>query len=367
MQILERLAAGALLLSMPWAALAAPAAGADGLPAIACTASERRVEAEGFAEIGGIEQWVTVRGADCGNPILLFVHGGPGNPTSAYPALFADWERDFTIVQWDQRGAGRTFGRNPHTAEAPLSLERMTADGTAIAEFVAGRLGQPRVILVGSSWGSALAVHMARARRGLFLFYVGISQLVGGRENMAASYRETLAAARSAGDGEAASAIEALGPPPWTNPRNFGILRRLIRRFERESTDPPPPAWWVPAPLYATPEAMAAYEAGEDYSFLQFVGPAGDGLLWGLDLPALGTRFELPVFLVQGEADLLTVPEVSRRYFDSLEAPAKQFVLVPRAGHDPNSALMDAAYRLLIEQARPRNPSTSSDQSATPR
>lgn len=350
MRLSSRMILSAMLLLAPCAAAAQPAG--DERLTISCSSAAAPVDGQGFVTIGGIEQWVTVRGSACGNPVLLFVHGGPGNPMSPFSAnVFAGWERDFTIVQWDQRGAGRTFGRNPAAADGPLGLERMTQDGVELAAYLAPRLGQRRVVLIGTSWGSALGVHMALARPDLFHAYVGISQLVQYRANQEESYRSLLARARAAGDAETVAAIEALGPPPWTNPRNFGILRRAIRRYERQATDPAPDGWWVPAPLYATPAAAAAYEAGEDYSFLQFVGAAGDGLFSRIDLPALGRRFAIPVFLVQGSEDLLTTPEVSRRYFEYLTAPVKRFVLVPRAGHDPNSVMLEAVHHILLEQA----------------
>lgn len=349
MGLFSRMFLTAALLLTPGSAAGQPSA--DERLAIACPSSAAPVDAQGFVTIGLIEQWVTVRGSVCGNPVLLFVHGGPGNPMSPFSAnVFAGWERDFTIVQWDQRGAGRTFGRNPAAADAPLSMERMTQDGVELAAYLAARLGQRRVVLIGTSWGSALGVHMALARPDLFHAYVGVSQLVHYRANQEESYRSLLATARAAGDSETVAAIEALGPPPWTNPRNFGILRRAIRRYERRATDPAPDGWWIPAPLYATPEAGAAYEAGEEYSFLQFVGTAGDGLFSRLDLPALGRRFAIPVFLVQGSEDLLTTPQVSRRYFEYLTAPTKSFVLVPRAGHDPNPAMLEAVRDILLRQ-----------------
>ncbi|HEY0115672.1 MAG TPA: alpha/beta hydrolase [Allosphingosinicella sp.] len=348
-----RLACAAMLLLTPLAAAAQPAEPApELLPPIACSASDQPIRTQGFLPIGGIDQWVTIRGAACGNPVILFIHGGPGNPMSPYSeTIFAEWEKDFTIVQWDQRGAGRTYGRNPGSSDTSLSLERMTADGIELATYLAANLGQRRLVLVGTSWGSVLGVHMARARPALFHAYVGVSQLVSYRDNQEASYRNLLARARAAGDAQTVASIEALGPPPWTNPRNFGILRRAIRTYERRASDPAPQSWWVRSPLYATPAAAAADEAGEDYSYLQFVGLAGDGMLSRVDLPALGHGFEIPFYLVQGAEDLLTVPEVARRYFDAVSAPAKEYVLVGRAGHDPNLAMMSAVHDLLTKQA----------------
>jgi pimeloyl-ACP methyl ester carboxylesterase len=353
MSLLDRPALAAALLAWAGPALAQPAdAPGDLLPAIACTAADRSVDARGFVPIGGIDQWVTVRGSDCRNPAILFVHGGPGNTLSPFSAaIFAGWERDFTIVQWDQRGAGRTFGRNPGSAEEVLTISRMTADGTELAARLAASLGQERLILVGTSWGSALGVHMVRARPDLFHAYVGISQLVGQRANQGASWKKLLAAARSAGDSQTVSAIEALGPPPWANPRNFGIVRRAIRKYEARATDPAPAHWWTPAPPYASPETAAAYEGGEDHSYIQFVGMTGDGMLSRIDLPSLGNGFPIPFHLVQGSEDLLTVPEASRDYFDSIGAPEKSFTLVPSAGHDPNAKMFEAVRALLIARA----------------
>lgn len=74
----------------------------------------RPVDEAGYVKIGGIDQWVTIRGDSCANPVALFLNGGPGNPLSPYGgAVYAAWEKDLTLVQWDQRGAGRTFARNP--------------------------------------------------------------------------------------------------------------------------------------------------------------------------------------------------------------------------------------------------------------
>lgn len=333
------------------AALGAQTAPERAPPAAPCEAN-RPVNEAGFVAIGGIEQWVTIRGDSCANPVILFLHGGPGNPLSPYAErIYAAWEREFTLVQWDQRGAGRTFGRNPPPAE--LTIARMTQDGIALTEHLRARLGQRKVILVGGSWGTVLGVHMALARPDLFHAYIGAGQLVSYRDNLATSYRQLLDRARAAGDGATVAAIEALGPPPWTNPRNAGILRRATRAYERRTTTPPPEGWWAPAPAYADASSQADLEAGDDFSYLQFVGTAGEGMASTIDLPGLGLTFALPVFLVQGAEDLVTDPGVARRYFDSLSAPHKEFRLLAATGHDPNAAMVDAEYDILRTRILP--------------
>lgn len=330
------------------------------LPACDATApAGRAVQEQGFVTIGGIPQWITIRGQDCRNPVLLFIHGGPGNPVSPFAdTLYGAWAQDFTLVQWDQRGAGRTYGRNlpvrelePDEFEAtPLTLALMAQDGIAVAEYLQRRLGHAKVILTGSSWGSALAVEMASLRPELFHAYVGVAQLVGPAD-LQASHALTLQRAQALGDAPALATLQRLGAPPWKDPRSFGQLRRIIRGYEARRTTPGPD--WQPAADYAGPQDEAAREAGEDFSFMKFVGPHADGLLWRLDLTQQRTQFQLPVFFIQGEEDLLTPPDVTRAYFDRLTAPRKQLVMVPKAGHDPNPPLLDAQRRVLKEEVLP--------------
>jgi pimeloyl-ACP methyl ester carboxylesterase len=194
-----------------------------------------------FVALGDIDQWVTITGRRCGNPIVLFLHGGPGNPLSPYAdSLFSGWEDDFTLVQWDQRGAGRTFGRHPPGEGSTLTVQRMVDDGLALAEYLTRRLGLPKVVVVGGSWGSILVVHMIKARPALFHAYVGFAQVVGSAQNQAATYARLLVLARQADDVRTIDALGEVGPPPWTNPRHPGIVRRATREYEAKVTDAAP-------------------------------------------------------------------------------------------------------------------------------
>ena len=319
-----------------------------------CASADAAVDEKGFVVIGGIEQWVTVKGDRCANPIILFISGGPGNPLSPYSdAVFGAWSRDFTLVQWDQRGAGMTYGRSPPAEDAVLTIQRMRDDGVELAAYLTQRFGKRKVILWGSSWGSILGVHMAKARPELFYAYLGTAQLVNHRENQARSYATLLDRVRSSDDAASLAVLEGVGAPPWTDPRSFGKVRRVIRTYEAKVTTPAPEAWWTPAEEYRTAKAQADYEAGEDYSFINFVGLKGDGMASQVDLPALGTHFAIPMFFVEGAQDLLATPDVAQRYYDSLTAPQKHLVLLPRAGHDPNQDVIDAEYAILRERILP--------------
>jgi pimeloyl-ACP methyl ester carboxylesterase len=310
----------------------------------------RAIHEDAFVTIGGIEQWITIRGANRNNPIVLFLHGGPGNPLTPYAdSIYGAWASEFTLVQWDQRGAGKTYARNPPAEGSTLTVKQMTEDGVAVAEYVAHHLGQKQVILLGGSWGSVLGVHMIKARPDLFEAYVGASQIVGKVENESASYARIAELARAVGDATTVAALKKIGAPPWKNPRSFGILRRASRVYEAKTCIPAPESWWTPAPEYATAPMREAYEAGEDYSFVQFVGMNDDGMFATVDLPKLGSDFAVPIYLVQGADDLITLREVTQRYFETIHAPRKKFIVVPKAGHDPNEAMLAAEHSALVD------------------
>lgn len=137
----------------------------DLLPNTVCTSAGHAVDEKGYVPIGGIEQWVRIKGASCANPVVVIVHGGPGNPSTPYAdQMYKAWEKDFTLAQWDQRGAGKTYGRNPPREDEPLLVERLRDDGIEVARYVARRLGKRQVILMGGSWGSVLAVCQQRLK-----------------------------------------------------------------------------------------------------------------------------------------------------------------------------------------------------------
>jgi pimeloyl-ACP methyl ester carboxylesterase len=311
------------------------------------------IHEEMFVPIGGIPQWITIKGDDRDNPVILFLHGGPGNALSPFAdAMFAGWEKDFTLAQWDQRGAGRTYTKNGPSVEPTMTLERMTDDGIEVAEFLKKHLGKDRVILEGGSWGSVLGIRMAHARPDLFHAYVGTAQVVNWHANLAAGYARVLALAREAKDQTAIDALTAIGPPPWDKVAVWPKYRKWQRLYQAKiATAPQAPETLSPA--YASPEEQAQGEAADDFSFLHFWGPTLAGPFTQVDLPALGTEFRIPIYIVQGEEDLTTTPDLAKAYFDSLKARRKKFILVPGTGHEPSVALLASMHTLLLDEVRP--------------
>ncbi len=315
--------------------------------------SAQRVKEEMFVRIGGIDQWITIKGEDRNNPVVLFLHGGPGDALSPFAdAMFGGWEKEFTLVQWDQRGAGRTYGKSGPSIEPTMTVRRMVDDGIEVAEFLAKHLNKKKIIIVGGSWGSILGIYMAHARPDLFYAYVGWAQLVDWRKSLSASYARVFELARASGDQQAITALTTIGPPPWHSISTWPVFRKWQRAYQKKRvTAPPAPETLSPA--YASPEEQAQYEAADDFSFLHFVGLTLSGSLTDIDLPALGTGFTIPIFIVQGQEDLNALPELAKAYFDSIKAPRKQFYLVSGTGHEPSAAQLEVTLKVLVEQVRP--------------
>ena len=162
-----------------------------------------------FVNINGVDQWVTIRGRDLSNPVLLYLHGGPGFGSAFLAPAFSEWEKNFTFVQWDQPGGGFTLAKNP-TGQGPMTIERFRKDGIAVTEYVLKRTGARKLVVMGNSWGTLLGVEMVKARPELFSAYVGSSQAVGDAGNKL-GYELALKAARDRKDAVAIAALENRG------------------------------------------------------------------------------------------------------------------------------------------------------------
>jgi len=286
----------------------------------------------------------------------LFLHGGPGSPLSPYSDnLYKDWEEDFIIVQWDQRGAGKTFGHNapeeltPDFLKAnPLTLEQMTDDGIELSEYLLKHLGKQKIILFGTSWGSALGVKIALRRPDLFYAYVGHSQIVNPAIDIA-FYNTIYTIAESKNDKEALEILNAIGKPPYDRARKTGQLLRVIKKYENAHSIPPPESWFVVSPAYDNEKDNRNRSDGDDYSFVNY---AGDSMLGvqsmreTINLMKDNLDFKIPIHIIQGDEDILTPKEISKEYFDTIKAPEKKYYLLQKTAHGFNPPVLETQYKI---------------------
>jgi pimeloyl-ACP methyl ester carboxylesterase len=308
------------------------------------------IDEERFVRINGIDQWMTIRGQDRRNPVLLILHGGPGSPESYLLHYFQPMERRYVVAQWDERGGGKTLARAGGLVDPNIDMAMMVADGTAVSEYLRRRLHTDKIVLVGHSWGSILGVRMALARPDLYSALVGTGQTVGTtlmRQRW--QYADLLARAQAAGDTkDLAELRDEAGPPPW--PDGSARLMHMVH-----AAGP-----YLPPTLSYGQNVRAVLTAPHwsltDVLALQH-GMAGmlQGKLWtqevrDVDIGASDGAFAMPVVVIQGGQDITTPAEFARAWLDRIQAPAKAFVVLPGQGHEVLS-YDNAAFTRALDTA----------------
>jgi proline iminopeptidase len=300
------------------------------------------IDESSFVRIGGVDQWIQVRGEKRNNPVILFLHGGPGFTAIPYfQRVMRTWERDFTIVHWDQRGAGKSYARNGGAQQPHPTIDQMIADGIEVAEHVRHRLGQAKVVLVGYSWGSVLGIEMARKRPDLFHAFVGTGQVIDTVQSEKASYYGLLQLARAAGDDESAAALIEIGPPPYARFEQLGRQRQILNKYpptgERDLNQF---KTLLLAPGYSLRDVMDVYFRAPELTREMLA------VVLKYKVTDRGVTFDVPLFFFQGAEDLWTSPEVVKMYLPLLTAPRKEIVLFEHVGHH---AVESAGERFLAE------------------
>jgi len=289
--------------------------------------------------LGGIPQTVSIRGRHRDNPILLVLHGGPGLTTMPVAHQYLrPWEEFFTVVQWDQRGAGRTYAANdPEKIRPTMSVERLTDDAEALAAHLRQRFGRDKIVLLGHSWGTVLGVRLAQKHPDWFYAYVGASQMVSYSENERLGYEAVLRWARAQGNAQAVRELESIAPYPPDPARNSVAEQRRILDLERKWLSQAGGYLWQRAddhyrdvaslsPDYS-PADLDAWGKGLDFS-LETLWPQ----IAAIDSGGT-TRFDCPIVLLHGRHDLNTSAALAQRWFDAVQAPSKRMVWFDYSGH----------------------------------
>ena len=310
-------------------------------------------------EIGGILQALYFRGQNVDNPVMLFLHGGPGSPTKPLLHDFQyELEHYFTVVHWDQRNAGKTFLlNNPAEVLETLGFERALADTHEVVQFIRDKLGKEQVIIAGYSWGSVLGTAFVQAYPQYVGAYIAIGQNVNTRESHRLFYEALLEVAQASGDSQHIAAVEALGHPPqgefdeeWVNyitdlqilAQRHGFSVDLLQ-FARII---------ITSPYYTLRERFDFLTSGAgrlqyQMPLLKFMN--GESFY----IRNFGTVYGVPVFYIMGELDRQTSYQLAREFFEEIYAPHKQFFSIPNAGHAPMHENTVEFNRVLIEEIWP--------------
>lgn len=306
--------------------------------------------------IGGTKQWISVRGRDRANPVLLMIHGGPASPEMPTSWYFQkDWEDFFTVVQWDQRGSGKSYDANdPEVIGPTLSLDRIVEDAGEVVQYLRQRYGKEKVFVLGHSWGSLVGLSLARRHPEWLHAYVGMGQMVSGRENERVGYEMTLKLAEEAGNAQAVKELKELAPYPEAdgtlpiekvnNERKWSVALGGLT-YGRSDLD-----YYFDlvklSPEY-TVSNMAAIDKGSRLSLGRLFPE-----LMRFDFTGI-TRWRCPIVMIAGRHDLTTPGSPVEAWMKRVQAPSKKMIWLENSAHmmmveEPGRLLMH-----LVQDVRP--------------
>lgn len=317
--------------------------------------SPEGLQATETVPIGGIGQVVSIRSQDLRNPVLLYLHGGPG-----FVEMPLDWwwnrgiDEYFTVVQWDQRNAGKTYSTSGPVDPATLTPERFQRDTEEIVRWARKRFGKRRIFVLGHSWGSMLGLKLAAAHPEWLHAYIGMGQISNGLESERRGYAWTLAKAKAAGNAEAVSELKSIAPyavagMPLTVDAIL-IQRKWLNQYGGA-------AWRRTGGDFEAAAIRLSPEYGDRDVRLAFKGqPAVTKALLpsvlATDLSTIRT-LKTPLILLLGRHDINVSSDVAAEWFATVKAPTKQLVWFERSGHHITSEEPGKLLRTLVDVARP--------------
>lgn len=307
-------------------------------------------------QLGGHEQWIMIRGHSAEKSVLLSLAGGPGQTDLAYArVLWQDLERDFVVVDWDQRRTGKSYPALDPTAT--LTLEQAIADTIELTEYLRARFDERKVYLHGESWGSTLGVLAAQRRPDLYHALISSGQMVSQRETDRRLYDDVLDLAARNGDEGLARTMRAFGEPPY--PSVFASAL-VIQQYDQLYKPFTLPASTLERSALLAREAGPWGVLGREYNLVEKVNvlrglmdmfsvmyPQLQGLDFRRDVP----RLEAPEYMLDGAAELTARRDLALEWFALLEAPIKRRITFENGAHSVGFEHFGAFHQLMVDTA----------------
>jgi pimeloyl-ACP methyl ester carboxylesterase len=279
--------------------------------------------------LGSVRQWISVRGK-LNQPLLLFLHGGPGSAELAVARHFqASWEKHFLVVNWDQRGSGKSY-----LGKRLFTITDLVNDALELSDYLLERFRYSKLSLLGHSWGSALGLLMAKQRPELFASFMGSGQLVDGEENERQSFNFLMSKAQQSKNAWLMKQVEHLEPP-------FGSdsLRLLRQRawltcfrgfFWRRTGFLNYSSRLVISRDYSLQD-KTNYTRGSRHS-LSMLWPELEQLHLAKEI----THLDVPTTFCLGRYDYTTPSAIANAYFQTLECKQKKLYWFEHSAHFPH-------------------------------
>jgi pimeloyl-ACP methyl ester carboxylesterase len=318
-----------LVVLSAWPASVPPVLGPDGKELSGSIAELTKVR------LGGHDQWIEIRAASPDMPVLLYLTGGPGQSDLPFSRVFFDdLARDFVIVGWDQRGTGKSY---PALDQESLTLDRAVADTIELTDYLRARFDERKIYLMGESWGSLLGVLAAQLRPDLYHAFIGSGQMVNVRETDRRLYHDVIDYAIQTGDSALADQMRSYGEPPYDSVygnafvfqhyeklyRPYDPPRAYVERGESSGIGP----WGLFASEYTLVERVNVLRGLADMNAVMY--PQIQWIDFRRDVP----RLEVPVYILDGQAELAARRDLALEWYAQVQAPQKRLFSFENAAH----------------------------------
>ena len=300
--------------------------------------------------IHGMEQGMFLQSQDETNPVLLFLHGGPGIPeywlTRRYPTGL---EALFTVCWWEQRGSGLSY-RADLPPEA-VTVEQLIADTLAVTHYLRERFGRERITLMAHSGGSFYGIQAAARAPELYQAYVGMEQISYQLQSERLAYDYMLARFQERGERSMVRRLEAARPAPdGTLPAAYYALRdpamhRLGIGTTREMRS-------VITGVFLPSLLSPVYTVGEKVALWRGKFSTGARLrdtLFATDLTRQVTELRLPTYFLHGRYDYTVSYSLAKAFYAQIKAPQKGFYTFEQSAHSPLFEEPERLRRILLE------------------
>lgn len=311
---------------------AEPIYGPDGNPL------EGSISAIEKISLGGLDQYLIIRGADSTKPVILFLHGGPGSPEAAFLKHFnPDLEKDFVMVYWEQRGAGKSYTKDIPVEN--MNMEQFISDTRELSEYLSERFKQDRIYIMGHSWGSLLGIMTAYQHPELYRAYFGIGQVANQFRGEQISYEWAKEQARERNDKNAVKALTALSFPDSLASGKEWIdymfkQRKYVNKFGGGTTRDITRM----SPLIRIVLKTREYTIGDKLNFMNASVFSLEHMWNEVILANLFNdidSMQVPVYIFHGKYDFTTPHSVAKDFYDQLKAPEKGFFTFENSAHSP--------------------------------
>lgn len=308
-------------------------------------------------ELGSVQQDILIRGENVDNPILLYIHGGPGDPETSFIVPYQrEWEKYYTVVNWDQRGSGRSYHSDIDIST--LNTEQICSDAKQLTDYLKERFGKEKIFLVGHSYGTYVAALCVRNNPDDYYAYVGTGQIGDQQENELKLIEYAVIMSENDGNEDALRELNSLPQMPYTT-ENFGKAIAASRKWTT----------YYGGAIYGQKDTNALYARAlinMEYSFfdlmsflkgeeLYYTNTASDIARWELfnaNLFEEAPVLEVPVFFVQGKNDYITSYSMCEKYYNALAAPEKYLYPIDNCSHDVICEKTDEFTNILINDVR---------------